>query len=117
MVQATKQTGIHICPKILVVHFKRFEGTGWAAKKITTPIEYPDVIDSVHITGNRNGAKYELIGAVFHSGTLFGGHYTAAALNQKENQWYSYNDAYASIIDRKQAHSEKAYILFYENRK
>jgi ubiquitin C-terminal hydrolase len=98
----------------LVIHLKRFEGVGYSSRKISTPVDYPDMLDSRTFTGNGNGAKYQLIGAVFHSGSLGGCHYTSAALDQKQNQWYYYNDSHASPVDRREAHSEKAYILFYE---
>jgi ubiquitin C-terminal hydrolase len=116
-VQASKRTRIQSCPPILIVHLKRFEGSGWHAKKKATPISYPDFIDVDLVTGSHNGPKYELIGAVFHNGTITAGHYTAAALDQKQKQWYSYNDSRATMIDKTQAHSSSAYILFYQKRK
>jgi ubiquitin carboxyl-terminal hydrolase 8 len=113
MVRATKRSGVHKCSTVLIIHLKRFEGSGWRSKKVGTPVTYPDVLDSSMVTGHANGARYKLIGAVFHGGTLYGGHYTAAAFDQKENQWYAYNDSHASPVDPDAAHSDKAYILFY----
>jgi ubiquitin C-terminal hydrolase len=113
-VRATKVTGVHKCARVLVIHLKRFDGAGWRARKLATPVTYPDVLDMGFCTGNANGASYRLVGAVFHGGSLAGGHYTAAALDQDEGQWYSYNDSCASAIASNEAHSDKAYILFYQ---
>jgi ubiquitin C-terminal hydrolase len=113
-VQATKRISVHKSSKVLILHFKRFEGRGFWSKKVTTSVSYPDVLDTNIISGHGNGARYKLIGAVFHGGTLYGGHYTAAVLDQSENQWYAYNDSCGSAISAGSAYSDKAYILFYE---
>jgi ubiquitin C-terminal hydrolase len=113
-VRATKAIGVHKCARVLIIHLKRFDGAGWTARKLATPVTYPDVLDTGICTGNANGASYRLVGAVFHSGSLAGGHYTAAVLDQDEGQWYSYNDSHASAITSNEAHSNKAYILFYQ---
>jgi ubiquitin C-terminal hydrolase len=114
LVQATKQMGIHQCSKILIVHLKRFEETGYSVRKITTAVDYDDTLDMGQFTTGRNGGTYRLTGAVFHSGTMGGGHYTSAVLDQSENQWYYYNDSHASPVGRSEAHAASAYILFYE---
>jgi ubiquitin carboxyl-terminal hydrolase 8 len=114
LVQATKESRIYKCAQVMIIHVKRFEGTGWSSKKVTTPISYPDVLDTSIFTGHANGARYKLIGAVFHGGSLTGGHYTSAALDQRENAWYYYNDSSSSAINVAEAHSDKVYILFYQ---
>jgi ubiquitin carboxyl-terminal hydrolase 2/21 len=114
LVQATKESKIYKCPPVLIIHLKRFEGSGWSSRKLTTAVSYPDVLDTNMFTGHANGARYKLIGAVFHGGSLTGGHYTSAALDQRENTWYYYNDSISSAIDVSEAHSDKAYILFYQ---
>jgi ubiquitin C-terminal hydrolase len=114
LVQATKQMGIHECSKILIVHLKRFEETGYSMRKITTAVDYDDRLDMGQFTTGRNGGTYILTGAVFHSGTMAGGRYTSAVLDQSEDQWYYYNDSHASAVSRSEAHSSSAYILFYE---
>jgi ubiquitin C-terminal hydrolase len=114
MVQATKRMGVHKCSAILVIDLKRFEGSGWASKKISTAVSYPDLLDNSVLTGRANGAKYKLIGAVFHGGTCYGGHYTAAVLDQKLGKWYSYNDSQVTEIGFSEALSANAYILFYQ---
>jgi ubiquitin carboxyl-terminal hydrolase 8 len=113
-VQATKQMGVYQCSPILIIHLKRFEGVGYSARKISTPVDYPDSLDSRRFTTSREGATYRLTGAVFHSGTMGGGHYTSAVLDQAENRWYYYNDSSARPVDTREAHSSNAYILFYE---
>jgi ubiquitin C-terminal hydrolase len=58
--------------------------------------------------------RYHLIGAVFHSGGLGGGHYTAAALDRPSGHWFSFSDSAAARADRGGAHRGSAYILVYE---
>jgi ubiquitin C-terminal hydrolase len=52
------------------------------------------------------------MGAVFHDGTLYGGHYTCAAVN--DGRWYLFNDSSATEISVRDAHRGSAYILVYE---
>ena len=109
---AVKKMGVYECPPILLIHLKRFSGDGYYTK-IETPVNYPDTLDSSTFSKKDSGI-YKLIGAVFHSGSLGGGHYTAAAIDPASNRWYNFNDSIASSIDRSGAHSGKAYILFYQ---
>ena len=111
---ATKRMGIYRCAKILIIHLKRFSGGGYFSSKIETEVDYPDVLDTSPFVSEGHGAKYQLIGAVFHSGSLGGGHYTSAALDQVSDKWYNFNDSFASPIDISSAHSRSAYIIFYQ---
>ena len=43
--------------------------------------------------------KYALRGVVYHSGSLNGGHYTAACYSAEARQWLSYNDSSVSILE------------------
>jgi ubiquitin C-terminal hydrolase len=112
MVQAIKRSGIQRAPAVLVVHLKRFEGSGWSARKIATPVSYPDLLDVGVLTGHR--ARYKLIGAVLHDGTCYGGHYTAVAFDQIGGKWHYYNDSQVREITKDEAHSDRAYILLYQ---
>lgn len=123
-VRATVNSGIAKVSDVLIIHLKRFEGQSYYMKKIDTPVDYPDTLDSsffqnsmnLSSSGNQNGSsvKYNLIGVVFHHGTLLGGHYTAAALDPATKEWYEYNDSSVTKIQKEDAHSSKAYILFYQ---
>jgi ubiquitin C-terminal hydrolase len=103
--------GVDRCAPTLVVHFKRFSTDRFS--KIDTAVEYPDVLDTADFAATPTGT-YRLIGAVFHSGGLGGGHYTAAALDQPSGQWYYFNDSSASRVDKSGAHRTSAYIIVYE---
>jgi ubiquitin C-terminal hydrolase len=81
--------------------------------KIDTSVDYPDVLDSADFAAEPTG-KYKLIGVVFHSGGLGGGHYTAAAVDLPSGRWFNFNDSFASQIDRTGAHKGSAYLLVYE---
>ena len=111
---ATKRMGIYRCAQILIIHLKRFSGSGYFSSKIETEVDYPDILDTSPFVSEGHGAKYQLIGAVFHSGSLGGGHYTSAALDQVSDKWYNFNDSFASPIDISSAHSRSAYIIFYQ---
>lgn len=111
-VQATKTLNVYRCAPILIIHFKRF--SPYSQRKISTKVDYPDVLDTSNFVVSEEGGKYRLIGAVFHHGGLFGGHYTSAALSQDTNKWYYYDDSVAREISSKEAHSSSAYILFYQ---
>jgi ubiquitin C-terminal hydrolase len=99
---------------VLIVHLKRFGLCSY--RKIETPVEYPDVLDSETFAMQPSG-KYRLTGAVFHTGGMGGGHYTAAAIDLESGRWYLFNDAIASAIDATAAHKANAYLLFYQRMK
>lgn len=113
MVQAHKRMGVQRCAPILLIHFKRFSGHNYYSTKIDTCVEYEDIIDTRDFAETGTG-RYKLIAAVFHSGSLGGGHYTAAAYDLPSKSWYYFNDSIASPIDPANAHSSRAYVLFYQ---
>lgn len=41
---------------------------------------------------------YDLVAVVTHLGSAYGGHYIAAALNKRENQWYKFDDSRVTPI-------------------
>jgi ubiquitin C-terminal hydrolase len=110
-VRATKKMGVKCCGQVLIIHFKRFAAARFA--KIDTAVEYPDVLDSASFAAEPTG-RYRLIGAVFHSGGLGGGHYTAAAVDLPSGRWFNFNDSTATPIDKSGAHKGTAYLLIYE---
>ena len=106
--------GVEKCGnEALIIHFKRFSGEGLFASKIDTLVDYPDVLEVSTFAKNDRG-RFKLIGAVFHSGGLGGGHYTAAAVDPASNEWYNFNDSISRRIDKSEAHNRGAYMLFYQ---
>lgn len=111
---ATKKIGVEKCGgNALIIHLKRFMRNGSFSSKIETNVEYPDFLDVSSFTKDDEGL-FELIGVVFHSGSLDGGHYTAAAVDPMSGEWYNFNDSTVRKIDNCDAHSSRAYILFYQ---
>ena len=51
-----------------------------------------------------------------HYGDLGGGHYTAFARNEKEGQWYEFDDHRVSPIAPSAVKTKAAYVLFYKRR-
>ncbi|VDM30737.1 unnamed protein product [Hydatigera taeniaeformis] len=90
-----KSFSIQRFPTILVIHFKRFSGER-SRSKLTTFIDYP----IEHLDLNRyaaqcspeTNASYRLYAVSNHSGSVFGGHYTASCLHPKLGTWFEFND-------------------------
>lgn len=80
-VEASKKLSISKLPRILILHFKRFEVDGRWRDKLNTLIKFPmDGLDMAPFLSHekqdseRSGIKYDLFGMVCHRGTLDGGH-------------------------------------------
>ena len=110
-------------PRVLIIQLKRFITRGSFARKFDDFIEFPDELDmSEYVAGKHEHehTKYRLYALSEHMGGTGGGHYTACALvghrNQKSThgKWYSFNDSSASETSIKRAHTNNAYMLFYE---
>ncbi|OHT15463.1 Clan CA, family C19, ubiquitin hydrolase-like cysteine peptidase [Tritrichomonas foetus] len=114
-VRAKKKIWVNSAPNILIIHLKRFYGSGFFATKIESDVRYPDEIDIKLVTEKGSG-KYQLFGAIFHSGGMMSGHYTAAAIDFVSEKWYNFNDSDAREIRQQEAHSPRAYILFYQKK-
>ena len=56
--------------------------------------------------------KYELFGAINHSGNIYGGHYTCVIKNGN-GKWYDYNDAMIREIPSNKVVGNKNYCLIY----
>lgn len=93
--QATKTLEIWTLPDILVVHLKRFGGNRRFQDKIDVLVDYPvEGLDLEGKVGMKEKGKeyvYDLFAIDNHYGGLGGGHYTAAAKNFFDGQWYEYN--------------------------
>jgi ubiquitin carboxyl-terminal hydrolase 8 len=99
--------------RVLIVVFSRFQRGAYGFVKNDTPVEYPDTLDMKKWAPGC-AREYRLMGAVFHYGTLLGGHYTAAVRDSDGDQWWLFDDERVWRIDQRQAHSENAYVLIYE---
>lgn len=115
MVRARNKISIKKTPQILIIHLKRFYGSGFFATKIESDVQYPDEIDASLFSKCESG-KYSLFGAIFHSGGMMMGHYTAAAIDIASERWYSFNDSEAREVRPQEAHSRRAYLLFYQKK-
>ena len=86
--------------KILVIGLRRFHD----GQKNDRPVKVPltlsieEVVPNGSINEFYKGKKqYVLYGAILHSGSLNGGHYTSIC-RDKEGQWRDYNDSHVSTI-------------------
>ena len=58
-------------------------------------------------------SRYDLIGVICHHGTAGGGHYTAYALNNRDQEWYEYDDSCVTKVEPATVMNAEAYVLFY----
>lgn len=112
-VRAKNSTSVYDAPPILIIHFKRFYGSGFFATKIDSDVKYPNEFPVSELNGSGSG-NYHLFGAIFHSGGMNTGHYTSAAIDISSGKWYEFNDSSARDISIQEAHSPRAYVLFYQ---
>lgn len=109
---AKKKIQIWTCPKILIIHLKRFSNNFTKNNKV---INFP--IDNLNLSKYSIGydkykSNYRLIGVVNHIGSYLGGHYYSYCRN-KEN-WFEYNDEKVVQINKLNVVNQNAYCLFYE---
>lgn len=86
---ATKQFLISSPPAVLILHLKRFQlGPRCMFRKLTRPVSFPMILDIAPFCGSKvknlpnidrkqKKLLYALYGVVEHSGSMYGGHYTA----------------------------------------
>lgn len=114
-VDAMKKTKIYYLPNILFIHLKRWNNQ---MKKNLRIIHYPcDDLDLsnyvVKELKQKSVCKYDLLGAINHSGNIFGGHYTSFLKNGNK-KWYHYNDCIINELPEKNIKSNKNYVLVYK---
>lgn len=101
----TKKFSIEKCPKVLVIHLKRFgDSIGYSRSKISTSISFPMRLSEF-------GGSYSLQAVCNHSGGVGGGHYIA--YGKTNDGWFEYNDSRVSSIPESSVQSRDAYLLFY----
>jgi ubiquitin carboxyl-terminal hydrolase 2/21 len=105
-------------PNILVIDFKRFNAMN---QKNQILIDFPlnDLDLSKYVIGyKKKSYMYDLYGVCNHSGSVFGGHYTAYIKNAN-GKWYNFNDTSVQEIPlslNNSIISPKSYCLFYRKR-
>jgi len=111
--RCTKRFLIEKCPKVLVIHLKRFSGQRYRTK-LTAKVNFPHELDIGQFTVSRERRMFRLFGVSNHIGGTGGGHYTAFAKHPDTSQWNLYNDARVSTANARDVVTSGAYVLFYE---
>jgi ubiquitin carboxyl-terminal hydrolase 4/11/15 len=98
---ATKKLDIWTVPDILVIHLKRFASGQRLRDKVEMLIDFPveglDLSEFVQLSEDKS-LIYDLFAVDNHYGGLGGGHYTAAAKNFIDEQWYDYNGMFVACV-------------------
>ncbi|CAB3977798.1 Ubiquitin carboxyl-terminal hydrolase 2 [Paramuricea clavata] len=118
-----KQIKIHRFPRILVIHLKRFSGFGFRSK-LQTDVDFPlNHLDMSNFASkyshefsskDSSCVKYNLFAVSNHSGSAFGGHYTAYCKHPESKEWHSFNDSRVGALSSSSVRGSQAYVLFYE---
>lgn len=100
---ASKKTEIKKWPRNIIIWLKRFEQTMYGSRKNDKEIECP--YDWRH--------GYKLVGGVYHSGSLNGGHYIY--FGRYKNSWYYISDNNINEVGISKINQIKdnAYMLHY----
>ena len=129
-VRALKQLCISRAPEILIVHLKRFKmdqshhSSSMRLVKDETNVQFPaDEHERLDLSAymaqfGSQRAQYRLYAVSQHLGSSMRfGHYTAAARNHQDGNWYQFNDTFAQRLPGRPSRlvvNSKAYVLFYE---
>jgi ubiquitin C-terminal hydrolase len=103
-------------PAIMVIDIKRFNHRNQKNQILVTfPLEDFDV--SSYVVGyKKESYVYDLYGICNHSGSSYGGHYTAFIKNAN-GKWYHFNDTTVTeITNLQELITPKAYCLFYRKK-
>ena len=115
--EVTRSIKFFSLPEVLVIDLKRFNNQMRKDQRIIEfPIENLDLSDYV-IGYHADTYVYDLYGICNHSGSTYGGHYTAFVKNADDN-WYHYNDRSVTEITSpiSKIITSKAYCLFYRKK-
>jgi len=107
-------------PEILVICLKKFEKTYSGMKKYSKNVTFSTELDLSRFVLEKSGretedARYELYGAVQHSGSLNGGHYVCYVMKES-GSWYYISDSYFNKVAVSTALNSDAYLLFYRKK-
>ncbi|KAK2906480.1 hypothetical protein Q8A67_005465 [Cirrhinus molitorella] len=101
---------IHQYPTILALHLKRFvyDYRSYVFVKNECPLDVPLYLSLPE-------HRYSLYAVINHSGSRYGGHYTADIRSFTDNKWYCFNDSYVTETSAsKLEKSVAAYLLLYQ---
>lgn len=124
--ESTKQLTMQKLPVVASFHLKRFEHSSRLHKKITTRVDFPEILDMTpFISHARNNLskkkeyqgipsnnKYVLFGVINHIGNLDAGHYTSY-IRQHADLWFHCNDHQILPASITQVLDSEGYLLFY----
>ncbi len=104
-------------PSILIITLKRFTPDG--SRKHQGLISFPltDLDLSKYVSGYKPSSYiYDLYAVCNHTGSVYGGHYTAFVRNYA-NEWVHYNDTNVNVVSKPDSIvSPMAYCLFYRRK-
>ena len=97
-------------PRVLAVHFKRFDGSG---QKIDKFVDYPFELDlSAYVAGEEVEHHYQLFSVCLHRGTADSGHYVTCG--EVKGNWFTCDDSNATPLrDINDVIQRDAYVLLY----
>ncbi|KAG9396721.1 Ubiquitin carboxyl-terminal hydrolase [Carpediemonas membranifera] len=100
---------------VLVLQLNRFMSKGRRLRKNDRSVQFPTTLDlSAYCQpGARAHVAYQLRGAIIHSGSMGGGHYTAV-VQGKGGGWHNYSDSSVQTDVGDRLESFRPYVLFYE---
>eukprot|EP00002_Diphylleia_rotans_P035418 TRINITY_DN771_c1_g1_i1.p1 TRINITY_DN771_c1_g1~~TRINITY_DN771_c1_g1_i1.p1 ORF type:complete len:619 (+),score=113.88 TRINITY_DN771_c1_g1_i1:40-1896(+) len=116
--KSIKKLSFYRLPSILVISFKRFSNQSAYCDKVSTFVSFPQ--DELNLSSycelKSEKSSYQLFAVSHHTGSLYGGHYTASCYHPAEKKWYSFNDSHVSHTTDDQIQGSSAYILFYQRK-
>jgi ubiquitin C-terminal hydrolase len=114
-VPASKSFSIHVPPRVLCLHLKRFDFRS-EGKKIKSKVIYGEHLDlSPFLSSNtsKEPVLYQLYGVLVHDGlTLHSGHYHCYVRGSNQ-LWQCIDDELVSSASIKTVLHQQAYLLFY----
>ncbi|KAF9029915.1 cysteine proteinase [Hymenopellis radicata] len=127
--EASKRISFHKLPPVLSFQLKRFEKTSEKARKLDTPVRFPETLNMAPYTslvmkeGDKENVKigpkimyeYDLFAVINHDGNMTNGHYTNYA--RSGEQWYRFDDDKVTISSLGDCLQSNAYMCFYVKRR
>ena len=110
LTKSTKQLSIAKLPRFLVIQLKRFSYIP-KRTKLSTHVKFDQTWKLVD-SANKLTHIYSLYGIVSHSGSIYGGHYTAYC--NYNGTWRCFDDTMTRHVSWEHVKDQEAYILFYE---
>jgi len=104
-------------PHTLIIVIRRFKMTGEKERRPVTisPSLQPSYLFHEHSPEPSRNYTYTPISYINHHGSHFGGHYTAAALNPINSEWYFYDDerVHDFNLESSQQFANDVYVIVY----